>query len=120
MSQDDFSPTSEDRVVVEVNRHQIQHFTEADARCRALELPEGIMLRYNLTESLFFYLKTGVQNGAIITRAFASDTPYERQKTPIGEVRTPMFEAGADRVHLEKVEQLLYSWVEFVKHDHDD
>ena len=113
MDQDD------DQVVVEINRHQLERFTGADPRCRGMELPEGLMLRYALSQSLYFYLKTGVKEGKIISQIFASDSPYERQKTRVGEVSTPMFEAQADARHLDKVERMLYSWVDFVKDEVD-
>jgi hypothetical protein len=45
---------------------------------------------------------------------FATDSPYDRQKCHIGSVVTPMFEAGCDFKHLEKLEQLVREWVEFV------
>jgi hypothetical protein len=113
----------EDKAVIEVNRTQLQHFKESDPRCRALQLPEGIMLRYNLSQSLFFYLRTGVADGKITTRVFATDSPYEWQKTSIGEVSTPIFEPRADLNHLEKVQRLLHTWVDFInatpESDHD-
>ncbi len=109
----------EDRVVVRINRTQLQHFIDADPRCRGLELPEGLMLRYTLTHSLYFYLRTGTNDGNITTRVYASDSPYDRQKSNIGEVKTPMFESWADAHHLNKVERLLYAWVDFVKDEAD-
>ena len=109
----------DDQVVVEINRNQIERFTGADPRCRGLELPEGLMLRYALSHSLYFYLKTGVKEGKIATHIFASDTPYDRQKSRVGEASTPMFEPQADARHLDKVERLLYAWVDFVKEDAD-
>lgn len=112
-------PLDEEDVVVEVNRTQLQHFTGDDPRCRALQLPEGILLRYNLSESLYFYLRTQIEDGKIATRVFASNSPYEQQKASIGKVLTPMFEARADFNHLEKVKQLLHSWVEFVQQGAD-
>lgn len=108
-----------DQVVIEINRNQIERFTGADPRCRGMELPEGLMLRYALSHSLYFYLRTGVKEGKITTQIFASDTPYDRQKAPVGEVSTPMFEAEADAKHLDKVERLLYAWVDFVKEEAD-
>ena len=109
----------DDQVIVEINRHQLERFTGADPRCRGMELPEGLMLRYSLSHSLYFYLRTGVKAGKITTHVFASDTPYDRQKSPVGEVSTPMFESHADEKHLDKVERLLYAWVDFVKEDLD-
>jgi hypothetical protein len=112
--------SSNDRVVYEVTRNQLEHFTGNDPRCRGLQLPEGLMLRYTLSKALYFYLRSGVREGKISTHVFASDTPYDRQKTPIGEVLTPMFDAQADRTHLKKVEALLFAWVDFVKEGADD
>jgi hypothetical protein len=106
---------SEDGIVLETTRTQMDHFREADPRCRALELPDGVMLHYTLSQALFFYLRTAVEDGKIVTRVFASDSPYERQKTIIGRVSTPMFEPRANLTHLEKIEKLLYGWVDFVK-----
>jgi hypothetical protein len=96
---------------------QLQHFQEADPHCRGLQLPEGIMLRYTLVASLYFYLHSGVREGKILTRIFASDSPYDRQKTGIGEVATPMFERNADFNHFQKLQALLHSWVDFVRPD---
>lgn len=113
-------PTGEDQVAYEVTRNHLQHFTNSDPRCRGLQLPEGLLLRYTLSHALYFYLRTGIRDGKICTRIFASDSPYDRQKTGIGEVLTPMFEARADVAHLKKVERLLYAWVDFVKEAPDD
>jgi hypothetical protein len=104
-----------DQIVSEVNRAHLQHFVEADPHCRALQLPEGIMLRYTLAQAFYFYLRTGIHDGKIRTSVFASDSPYERQKAAIGEVGTPMFEPQADLQHLRKVERLLRAWVDFIR-----
>jgi hypothetical protein len=104
-----------DQIVSEVNRVHLQHFVEADPNCRALQLPEGIMLRYTLAHALYFYLRTGIHDGKIRTSVFASDSPYERQKAAIGECSTAMFEPQADMQHLRKVERLLRAWVEFIR-----
>src|SRR3954454_3407088 len=109
----------EERVISGMTRTQLERFTGADPRCRGLELPEGLMLRYNLSRSLFFYLKTGVKDGKIVTQIFASDSPYERQKAIVGEVVTPMFAPQADASHLDRVEKMLYAWVDFVKDEAD-
>ena len=106
-----------ENIVVDATRAQLQHFMDSDPRCRALQLPDGIMLRYTLFESLYFYLRTGVKDGKISTRVFATDSPYDRQKTAIGEVITPMFEPQADLNHFQKLQRLLYGWVEFIKKD---
>jgi hypothetical protein len=104
----------EDRIVVEAIGTQLEHFRHIDPPCRGLELPDGILLRHTQSASLYFYLRTGVDNGKIKTQVFASDSPYDRQKSAIGTVATPMFEGGADRIHLEKLERLIRNWVEFV------
>jgi hypothetical protein len=112
-------PADAEHVANEVTRTQLAYFQKADPRCRALQLPEGIMLRYTLAQALYFYLRTGVSEGRIRTRVSASDSPYDRKKTDIGEVATPMFEPHADHKHLEKLERLLHSWVDFVKEGPD-
>jgi hypothetical protein len=113
-------PENDDqRVITEVTRNQIQHFTNTDPPCRAVELPEGVMLRYNLAQSQYFYLRTAVLDGKITTRIFATDSPYVWEKNHIGEVKTPMFEHDADLSHLRKVEQVLRAWVDFVAENPD-
>ena len=114
MSRQAITP-DEDPRVLDITRHQMQHFQDADPRCRALQLPEGLMLRYTLSQALYFYLRTGVAEGKLRTRVYASDSPYDRTKTEIGEVTTPMFEPQADPAHLGKLERLLRGWVEFVR-----
>ncbi len=109
----------DDQVIADLNRTQLERFTAGDTRCRGLELPEGLMLRYHLSASLFFYLKTGVKDGKIVTFIFASDSPYERQKTLVGDVSTPMFAPQADAHHLDRVERMLYAWVDFIRDDAD-
>jgi hypothetical protein len=103
-------------IVLDVIHEQLNHFAQLEPPCRTLELPQGIMLRYNFSESLYFYLRTSVVDGKIVTRVFATDSPYEPQKTRIGDVRTLMFAEQADKNHLEAIERLLRSWVSFV-HD---
>jgi hypothetical protein len=105
----------EDQIVVEVIGNQLQHFRNIDPPCRGLELPDGILLRHTQSASLYFYLKTGVDNGKIKTQVFATDSPYDRQRSAIGTVATPMFEARADHNHLEKLEKLIRDWVDFVR-----
>jgi hypothetical protein len=109
----------EDQIVIEATRHQIEHFRAADPRCRVMQLPEGVLLRYTLSEALYFYLRTGASDGKIITRVFASDSPYDPKKNGIGEVSTPMFEEDAEARHLKKLEMMLRNWVNFVKEDPD-
>jgi hypothetical protein len=114
---DDAKPTTEDQLVMEVIGSQLEHFRHIDPPCRGLELPDGILLRHTVSKSLYFYLRTGVEDGKISTMVFASDSPYDRQKAGIGSVSTPMFEQRADQVHLEKLEKLIREWVEFVRED---
>jgi hypothetical protein len=109
----------EENVLSQTTKTQMQYFASADPRCRALQLPEGILLRYNLSQSLYFYLRSGVKEGRLTTRVFASDSPYDRQKANIGEVRTPMFEPRSDQTHLDKLEKLVRAWVDFVKDNAD-
>ena len=108
-----------DRLVVEVIGSQLAHFRNIDPPCRGLELPDGILLRSTRSASLYFYLRTGVEEGKITTQVFASDSPYDRQKAGIGAVVTPMFEPGADYGHLEKLEGLIRDWVDFVQEGPD-
>jgi hypothetical protein len=105
---------AEDQVVVEVIGHQLQHFRSLEPPCRGIELPDGIILRYTASRSLYFYLRTRVEDGKIKTQVFASDSPYDRQKACIGSVITPMFEHCSDHAHLERLEGLIRDWVEFV------
>jgi hypothetical protein len=112
---DNGAKCSEDRIVVEVISNQLVHFRNIDPPCRGLELPDGILLRHTQSQSLYFYLRTTVDNGKIKTQVFATDSPYDRQKANIGTVVTPMFEAQADRNHLEKLEVLIRDWVVFVQ-----
>jgi hypothetical protein len=107
----------ENQIVIEATRHQVEHFRGADPRCRVMQVPEGILLRYTLSQALYFYLRTGAADGKIVTRVFASDSPYDPKKNGIGDVSTPMFEPDAEALHLQKLEQLLRSWVNFVRDD---
>lgn len=109
----------EDQFVAEAINTQLQHFQNINPPCRGLQMPDGILLRHTLSRSLYFYLRTAVENGTINTRIFSSDSPYDRQKAMIGEVSTPMFEQEADGAHLEKLERLLRDWVDFVRDEPD-
>ena len=109
----------DDDRVVEVIHHQLEHFRNIEPPCRGMELPDGILLRHTLSPSLYFYLRTRVEDGKIKTLVFASDSPYDRQKASIGSVTTPMFEHRADHVHLVKLETLIRQWVEFVQDQPD-
>jgi hypothetical protein len=114
-------------IIVESSRTQLEYFTRANPFCRGLQLPEGVMLRYNCSEPFFFYLRTRVEDGKIFTRVYATDTPYELQKSCIGEVSTSLFDAEkngfdlqADLNQLEKLEVFLNSWVDFIRIPADD
>jgi hypothetical protein len=106
--------SDDDQLVVEVIHSQLEHFRKIEPPCRGIELPDGIVLRHTLSQSLYFYLRTGVENGKIKTQIFASDSPYDMRKSCIGAVVTGMFETQADRIHLEKLENLIREWVVFV------
>jgi len=101
---------NEDSIVFEFTQNQLLHFRNADPRCRALQLPEGIMLRYRCNDEC--QGSSGVMT--LTTRVFDSDSPYDRHWTGIGEVSTPMFEPKADFRHFEKLKRLLHSWIKFV------
>jgi hypothetical protein len=108
----------EDKLITRVNHTQAEHFTQPDSNCRVVRMPDGIMLRYTLHPSLFFFLGSENLDGFVITRIFASDTAYERQKIKLGEVSTPMFDQSeSDPNHLQQVESLLRSWIEFIAQD---
>jgi hypothetical protein len=108
-------PAENGQILEEFHEKQVRHFELVDSRCRGLQLPEGVLLRYTLSKApIYFYLRSGVKDGKITTRLYASDSPYDRQKAQIGEVITPMFEAQADQNHMVKLQQRLRSWVEFV------
>jgi len=108
-----------DQAIVEVIGHQLAHFRQIAPPCRGMELPDGIILRHTLSPSLYFYLRTRVEDGKIKTQVFSSDSPYDRQKASIGSVITPMFEARSDHTHLAKLETLIRQWVEFVQGEPD-
>ncbi len=118
MTQED--TTGSRQITADVTHSQLVHFTSCDPRCRGLELPEGLLLRYTLSRSLYFYLRTGIRDGKLWTRVYASDSAYDRQKTLIGEVLTPLFEPQTDMTHLSRVQELVLSWVDFVKEAPDD
>ncbi len=109
----------EARIVVEVIGNQLEHFRNIDPPCRGLELPDGIVLRHTQSRSLYFYLRTDIDNGKTKTQVFASDSPYDRQKAIIGTVVTPMFDPRADFQHLERLEKLIREWVDFVREEPD-
>ena len=110
---------ADDQIVVEVIGSQLEHFRNIDPPCRSLELPDGILLRHTQSRSLYFYLRTTVENGKIRTQVFATDSPYDRQKASIGVVITPMFEEQADFQQMQKLEKLIRDWVSFVQEASD-
>jgi hypothetical protein len=115
-----FKAETDDQLVSKIGNNQLQHFTGADRRCQGVELPQGVMLRYNAAESMFFFLETTVDKGKIKTNVYASDSPYDKKKSFIGEVNTAMFEEDADMVHLTKVEKSVRDWVQFVSVSTDE
>jgi hypothetical protein len=56
-----------DQFVVEAIGSQLAYFKNINPPCRGLELPDGILLRSTRSASLYFYLRTGVDNGRIKT-----------------------------------------------------
>jgi hypothetical protein len=108
-----------DQLVVEAIGSQLAYFENISPPCRGLELPDGLLLRSTRSDSLYFYFRTGADNGKIKTDVFASDSPYDRQKAGIGSVVTPMFEPGADYNHLMQLEKLIRGWVDFVQEEPD-
>lgn len=108
-----------DELIGGVIATQLAHFRNADPPCRGVQLTDGVLLRYTQAKGLYFYLRTVVENGAIRTQVYASDSPYDRQKAAIGLVSTPMFDQCADHTHLDKVEALVRDWVEFVEQETD-
>ena len=110
---------AEDQVIVEVIGHQLEYFRNIEPPCRGMELPDGVVLRHTRSPALYFYLRTRVEDGKILTQIFASDSPYDRQKASIGSVSTAMFEHRSDQAHLEKLESLIREWVGFVQEEPD-
>ncbi len=109
----------DDQLVTEVIGSQLEHFKHTNPPCRGMQLPDGILLRHTRSASLYFYLRTAVDNGKIKTHVFATDSPYDRQKASIGSVVTPMFEHQADYNHMVSLEKLIRDWVGFVDPDAD-
>src|SRR5690349_9861745 len=99
--------TEADNQVVEAIGQQLDHFRNMEPACRGIELPDGIILRHTHSRSLYFYLRTRVEEGKIKTQVFASESPYDRQNASIGSVMTPMFGHQSDCAHLEKLEDLI-------------
>ena len=108
----------EDKVVNKVTTDQLQHFANGQSGVHGIELPKGVMLRYNLASALYFFLETGVNDGDIRTCVFASDSPYDKvNRVLVSEVRTPMFQDNANETHSTKVEDAVHDWVRFVSED---
>jgi hypothetical protein len=116
---DNNDPAPPDEIFVEFQGRTLQLMDGADSRCRAMQLPEGLLLRYILAKTLYFYLRTRSKDANLSTQIYATDSPYDPCKTEISEVLTPMFDEGADEIHLKKVQQVLRSWVHFVREQTD-
>jgi hypothetical protein len=121
------SQNQHDQIVLESCRNQLEYFTAADPRCRGLQLPEGVMLRYNLERSLYFYFRTRCDDGKINTQVYSTDCPFEMQKSQIGNISTPLFsqetygfDPTADRNHVGKLEKLVHDWISFIKEVPDE
>lgn len=104
----------EEKAASQASRQQLSHLTSIEPQCRGVEVAEGILLRYLGEEPLYFFLRTTVQLGELVTRVYASDTPFEREQEFIRELRTPSSEPQADKAHLAKVEQVVRDYVIFV------
>ena len=85
-----------DQVLERTVRIQLRRFEESDARCRGVQLPDALLLRFDRAEALFFRLRSGVTDGRLVSRVFASDSPYHPEQAFIGEVLTPLL-AGRRR-----------------------
>jgi hypothetical protein len=108
-----------EQILVNVVGTHLEHFRNMKPPCRGMGLPDGVLLRHTLSPSLYFYLKTRVEDDTIKTQVYASDSPYDRQKAGIGSVITAMFEHHSDYAHLTKLERLIREWVEFVQVEPD-
>src|SRR5438128_725157 len=86
----------EDGTISQVTHSHLEHFSNAGHHYRALQLPDGLMLRCTLCQSLYFYLRTGVEDAKVVTRVYASDSPYDLQKTNIGEVSTAILDFSTE------------------------
>lgn len=113
------TPSAEEAAIDGAMTYQLEHFRSARPPCQGVRMPDGVLLRHAQSRSLYFFLRTVVENGSIRTQVYASDSPYDRQKAAIGLVSTPMFAPRADYAQLEKVEGLIRDWVEFVNEQPD-
>lgn len=66
-------------------------------------------------ERVYFFIDTIVDGGSIKTQIHASDTPYEKQKSLVGEIATPVSGSDADSTHLSKIEDAINAWLETSK-----
>jgi hypothetical protein len=106
--------TPEEKAASQASREQLTHLTSIEPQCHGVEVAEGILLRYLGEEPLYFFLKTSIVLGEIVTRIYSSDTPFEREQEFIRELRSPAGNPGADQAHLAKIEQVLHDYVIFV------
>ena len=109
----------EEEVIDKASKNQLAAFTEDREKCAGIQLPKGVMLRYNLAESLYFYLETGVDGGKLKTSVFASNSPYEKaNRVMVSEIATPIFDEQTNEdcnvVHSRKVEGAVNDWIAFV------
>jgi hypothetical protein len=107
----------EPNIAEEFQHRQLEQLRQADPRCRVLEMPDGVLLRYTLAQSLFFYLRSRVEDGKLNTRVWASDSPYDRQKAHVGDVISPLFKQESEANHMRRVLAMLRDWVRFVADD---
>ena len=114
-------PGEDERLITRVNSTQVEHFARSDSTCRALHLPDGVLLRYTLLPSLYFFLASENVDGHVVTSVYASDSAYERKKIKVGQVQTPMFDqTEAEPDHIQHVQGLLRSWIDFLREDSPD
>lgn len=112
----------EEEMVNRVTQNQLAQFADKRDKCAGIQLPKGVMLRYNLAESLYFYLESGVDGGKIRTCVYASSSPYEKtNRVMVGEIATPIFDEetaeDCNVVHSRKVESAVNDWIDFVSDD---
>jgi hypothetical protein len=106
--------TPEEKAASQSSREQLSHLTSIEPHCHGVEVAEGILLRYLGEVPLYFFLRTSVVHGEIVTRIYSSDTPFEREQEFIRELRSPAGDPGADKAHLARIEQVLHDYVIFV------
>lgn len=106
--------TPEEKAAAQASRQHLSHLTSIEPHCHGVEVAEGILLRYLGEVPLYFFLKTSLVLGEIVTRIYSSDTPFEREQEFVRELRSPSGDPGADKAHLAKIEQVLHDYVIFV------